>query len=349
MALVFILWAVALTMIMLAMSAMILLIVARVVRDRADARRAGLTGQLQSMLLSVVAGEDIDAPVVAQLRAHPAVVATLLLEIGGVIRGADRDHLFDILQTIGVFAVIRDTATSGHKANRLHCVEAVGLFPSAEAAKVLRDLCRDPDLAIRFAAAGGLVARGDTVSVPAMVSNLLSQGGAPTGRALEVIGRLARQNPQAALRAASRPDLSITALAAILHAVGISGDYGLIDDLALWAIHPEGGVRAAAIEALGLMRHPAAQPMISNALGDPVWQVREAAIRATGLGGLETEVEILAKRLVDPLWSLRFAAARALAQMEGAGLVRIQEAAAQNHDPRMRDLALAIIAERETS
>ncbi len=349
MALVFVLWAIALTMIMLAMSAMILLIVARVARDRADVHRAGLKGQLQTMLLGVVARENIGAPVVAQLRAHPAIVATLLLEIGSVIRGADRDHLFDVLQTNGVFAVIRDAATAGHNASRLHCLEAVALFPSAGAAQVLRDLCHDPDLTIRFAAADGLVGRGDVGSVPAMISNLLSQGVVPTGRALEVIGRLARQNPQAALREASRPDLSITALAAILHAVGAAGDYSLIDDLSTWATHPEGGVRAAAIDALGLMRHPVAQPMISDALDDPIWQVRAAAIRATGLGGLETEVEILAKRLVDPLWSLRFAAARALAQMEGTGLVRIQDVAARNTDPRMRDLARAIIAERETS
>lgn len=349
MVLVFILWAVALTMMMLAMSAMFLLVAARIVRDRADVRRAGLTRDLQSALLQVVAGDTLSAPLVAKLHAHPAIVATLLLEIGGVIRGGDRDRLLQALEVNGVFAIIRDAATSGPDAYRLSCVEAVALFPSDEASLLLRGLWRDPDLAIRFAAVGGLVARGDAVSVPATISNLLSQGGAPSGRALEVIGRLAGQNPQAALQAASHPHLSTTAIAAILHAVGASGDYGLIDDLAIWTSDPDGSVRAAAIDALGLMRHPGAKPMISAALDDPVWQVREAAIRATGLGGFETEVEMLATRLADPLWTLRFAAARALAQMPGTGLVRIREAAGQASDPRMRDLARATLAELELS
>lgn len=349
MTLVFILWALALTMMMLAMSAMLFLVVARVVRDRAYVRRTGLTGHLQSTLLRVVAGGDIGAPVVAQLCAHPALVATLLLEIGGVIRGADRDHLFETLEANGVFAVIRDAATSGRAASRLICVEAIALFPFAESTRVLRALCRDPDPAIRFAAAGGLVARGEVASVSRMISNLLWLDGAPSGQALEVIGRLARQNPQAALRAARRPDLPAPALAAILHAVGASGDYGLIDDLATWAGDPDAGIRAATIEALGLMRHPGARPLISGALDDPIWQVRGAAIRATGLGGFEAEVEPLARRLVDPQWSLRFAAARALGQIEGAGLARLREAASQDDDPRMRDLARAVIAERDTS
>lgn len=349
MALAFTLWAAAWTMVVLATSAMIFLVVARIVRGRADSHRARLKIRLRSSLTRAVAGEEITPLVVAELRRHPVMAATLLLEIGGLIRGADRDQLFGTLEANGVFGALCIIAGRPRHAGQLICVEAVALFPVAEAARVLRALWRDPDPAIRLAAAGGLIARDDVTSVSLMFRDLLSPSEAPSGHALDIIGRLSRLHPTTALREARRPNLPPPVLAAIFQAIGDAGDYGLIDDLAAWADHADSSVRAAAIEALGSMRHPSVQPLVTVALDDQSWQVRSAAIRATGLGGFETGVERLAERLADPQWNLRFAAARALGQMEGAGVARLREAAHQDHDPRVREIARAIIAERETA
>lgn len=338
------LWVIAATMLAAALSVIAYLIVARILRDGRSARQARLAAAVQATFLRTMGGQDLEPEDATLLRSHPDIVATALLQFAALVRGEERDRLFTTLADLGLFAVLRTVATSRSSPHRLIALEALALFPGSEAARVLRTSRRDPDFAIRFAATSGLVARGEVVSIRRLIDNLTSLDDAPSGRVIEIIGRVVRQDPRAALRALEGPEAPTAVRAAILQAVGAAGDYGLIDELKPWAAHAEPDVRSAAIDALGMMRHPATETVIAAALDDLDWTVRRAAIRAVGMGGFTRQIDVLAERMSDPLWSLRFEAARALWNIGGVGVVRLQ-AAAGDDDPKIRDLASATLAE----
>ena len=339
------LWLIAAVLIALAMAAMAYLVIARLIRDRLSVRDERTTASFRTFLIGLVAGSAAAPAELARLAANPGATANVLLEIGNLIRGGDRDRLFATLEHGGVFDALKTHAVTRRARSRLVCIEAIALFPGDAASDALRLASRHDDLAIRIAASEGLVTRGVAVSLDDLIANLSHSNGGVSQRGREVIRRIVRDDPQASVRALDRPDLNLMIKGVLLEALGASGGYELTYDLALWAQHPQAELRAQAVSAVGALRHPAAETIIAGVLADPEPIVRRCAARAIAQCGFKDQVEALLPGLNDPHWSVRLETARALFVVGGAGPERLREAAQTNPDPTVRHLAEATIAE----
>lgn len=339
------LWLVAAVQIALAMTAMVYLVVVRLLRARKAARDESDVRQVRSFVVGLVAGSPADPLVMARLATDLPTTAHVLLEVGDLIRGGDRDRLFAQLDHGGVFAALEARALSARGDARLACVEALALFPGDAANDVLNLLVGDRQLGIRIAAAAGLVTRGGTIVLENLVTGLSHGDQSLSSRGREIIRRIVRDDPRAGVKALDRSDIGATLKGVLLEALGASGNYSLTPVIAPWARHPDAELRSQAVTALGVLRHPQAEKIIAEVLNDPVPLVRRCAARAVGQCRFEGQADALLPGLNDSHWSVRLETARALHLIGAAGMTRLREAAGTNSDPAVRHLAATMIAE----
>jgi HEAT repeat protein len=188
-----------------------------------------------------------------------------------------------------------------------------GLFGLAqEARESLRDLLKEPDRAIRAAAAAALGRVGGADDVPALRELL--------------------KDTDRDVRAAA---------AAALGRVGGAGDVPALRELLK---DPNWDIRAAAAAALGRVGGEAVVPALRELLKDPNHTVSLSAAQALACVGGATDVPALRRLLKDPNRLVRAAAAVSLARVGGADDVPALRELLKDPDPPVRVAALQALA-----
>lgn len=339
------LWYIALGMVAAALCWMAALVVGRFFREAAERRRAIDRAAVNKGLVLLLQGSADAARRLAPYVGRAELMAGVLLDFLSLVRGGDRQRVLDGLRDLGVDEALRRRIRRGSRAGRLLCLEALSAFPGPETEAALQALSSDRDPDLRLAALRGLVDSDGAVDVGRLLDEVTG-GGLPNSPLVsDLIAAAVARDAPAALDAVERTDLSPTARAMLLEALGSAGDYGAIPRLVEAAHAPDAEVRAAAVRALGRLRHPAGGPAFDEALADEDWLVRGAAAEAAGGAGLLTLADRLAGALADEVWWVRFQAAEALAAMGQKGLERLRAAAESGPDVAKRAAALAL-AER---
>jgi hypothetical protein len=303
------------------------LIVMRLVHDRRSAARAASRRQVEAALIAAIQGGASAAAQLAPFAHRARLMAEVLLEFLGIVRGHDQARLLELLRNLRVDAVLRRRLRRGSVAGRLACIEALSVFPGPETLATLEAAASGGRPRLRLAALRSILAVGGDVTVDRLLNDLATGALAPSGMFGELIRELTAADPAAAMAAAERRNLSATALAIVLDALGEAGDYGALPLLVQHAAGDPAPVRVSAVHALGRLRHPAAEPALRTALSDPDSQVRAAASEAAGVARLPGLTPALAGALSDPVWRVRFQAAAALSKLGADGLAALQGAA----------------------
>ncbi|HEX6865953.1 MAG TPA: HEAT repeat domain-containing protein [Caulobacteraceae bacterium] len=319
------------------------LIVARWFRQRADARYAAERLRVDKAIVSLLGGGAAARAELVPNPRKPHAVAEALVEVLGLVRGADRERLLAGLRGLAVDEAIRKGARRGALASRLICIEALTSFPDPKTDALLRDISTSPgDHDCRLAAVRALADMGADLSISRLLDAMIYDGLVASGPVIELLHIMARRWPADLVGALKRLDMTPRVRPLVVEAMGETGDYSVIPNLIEAAEQTDFEVRAAAVRALGKLAHPAAEPALAKAMSDEAWPVRALACHAAGRSGLTSLIDPLGKALDDPVWWVRHRAAGSLLALGPAGRARLTEVAGRDGGIAQATASLAL-------
>ncbi|MFN3538096.1 MAG: HEAT repeat domain-containing protein [Brevundimonas sp.] len=340
------LWWSSLALCLAALGWMMGLIVARLLRERRDGGRGADQQRVRVCFLEIMAG---DAE--AELRLKPysrraRLMAEALLEMLGMVRGAERERLIECLARLGVHDRLRTRLHRGSEAGRVAAAEALSAFADVATVEALRDaLKRSRSRGFRVAVLTALLDMDAAPPLESLLTEITAQGLQDSLLYAPVIRRAAVASPLEALDVFILGRVTVDALAVLADALGASGDYRAIEPLMKAAAAPQLELRIASVRALGLLGHPSAEPAVTRAFSDPAWEVRSAACEAAGRIGLVQATPLLIEALADPAWWVRFRSGEALGAMGDKGVASLRLAVTLDQGVVRRAASLAL-AER---
>lgn len=300
------LWGMAGALIAAALLAMAVLVIGRLRRARRDVRREAAAARLKTFLMQAMAGAPVDG--VGGLTVSPRLLAETLLQISGLVSGAPRRLMADTVAARGGVRLLAQGSASRHRQTRLASIEALGLFRPSEAAIPLRMELHDPDPLVRIASVIALAGLEAPISAGRLLDIVLGCGRAASARVGDALTRLAQRDPGVFTAALERADVDDAMRAAMLTALGQAGQIAAAPVLFRHAVSTSAAVRAAALDSLGVLKHPDAEGFIARGLGDADWQVRAASIRAARSAPFRALAPAVQALRNDPFWLVRFEA-----------------------------------------
>ncbi len=307
------LWMTSLLLMAAALAWMSWLILSRLFRERSQANRAEHRKSVSRAYLQIMGG-DAEGEARLQAYQHQArLLAESLLEVMGLVRGAERERLVAALTRLEVDATLRDRLNRGSRTGRLAAAEALAAFSSQATTAALSSLyMASRDGEVRIAAIRSLIEIDAAPSIEAVVVDLEKRGETESLQHLPVLRRLASADPDAALAVFNSPDRSPTLRAVLAEALAGSGAYSCLPALIDATSDPNAALRLAAVRGIGQLAHPAASAAVEAALHDAAWDVRaEACATAAKLGARQLAPSLTAC-LNDAEWWVRFRATEAL-------------------------------------
>ena len=324
---------------------MLILIALRLVSNRRARRRAQDRKSVHDAMVSVLQGRADPRESLAPYRGRARLMAEALLEFLGIVRGADLKVMVEALRALGVDQVMRRRVGQGSLAGRLACVEALGAFPGPKTQFTLVEATTRGPAQLRLAALRSLRQAGGEVSLGRLLDDLAAGHLEVSGPFADLLSDLVADAPGKAAKALARENLAPPARIMLLEALGACGAYDAIPFLDVHLSASQARVRAAAIKALGHLRHPAALSALRTALEDPDWSVRSAAAEAAETAALPGLLDSLTTGLQDGVWRVRHQCAAALVSLGAPGLERLHAAVAAENELAAPAAALTL-AER---
>ncbi|KQY91319.1 HEAT repeat domain-containing protein [Brevundimonas sp. Root1423] len=339
-------WSVSLALTAAAVLWMIGLIIARIIRERTERRRERDRQLIHRAFLDILAGSGDAVGHLSGVRRRARVMAESLLDVVALVRGAERERLISALQAFGIDEVFSRRLFRGSVAGRMAAAEALSIFPGPGGKQSLRKaLSGAREAELRVGLMGSLIDLGAPPSLEEVLADLSGRRASDSMLYLPLIARLVAGDPLTALQAFGDPNLTGDARIILAESLGASGDYRALAPLCIAARAPDVELRIACIRGLTALGHPAAEPVILDAMSDTAWFVRVAASEAAGRIGLRQAIPELAALLEDEVWWVRFRAGEALAALGDVGRERLAQLAATGGDLSRRTAAI-VLAER---
>lgn len=323
------------------MAALILL---RLGRTGAEARRALERGKIMDALLGLLAGDDTATARLAPFVGRPGLMGDIVMEFRSLVQGDDHERVQRELRRLGLPAALAAHAATGSRAGRLGSLEALAALGGPEAEALLQAALRQEDAEVRLTAFKGLVDAGSTVDLATILDGLAAGTFSRSRLIAEIIRKATARDTLASIAALGRTDLDSFARALLIDGLGASGDYRAIPRLLEAAHDPDFEARAAVARAAGQLMHPGLQPALASLLDDPEWPVRASAAEAVGSAGFTALAAPLVQLLDDSQWWVRFRAGEALRRLGASGAAHLQQAGA-GASPRARHTAELALAE----
>jgi HEAT repeats len=302
---------IALALLCLAMAAATF--VARVLRLRAEARKAVFNQQWEPYFFARMAGENIAPPPLA--RRDRLLFLMLWLRFHGYVKDEASDILNSIAHELGLATFATRMMMSWRISKRMVGLSAVALLATPKAVARLpaiaeKDHSRFAYIAtealLRSDPPRGLIALHHSLSTrdwfPAAMAEMIRPHGAP---ALALV--------EAAVREAD--PLHTRRLVRLLEGLGDAAAMPILRERLPRATEPE--EVAAIMHALGCMGSFADRELVLAHTHDQSWLVRMECARALGRIGLEEDVETLVNLVRDSSWWVRYRATSALYALAG--------------------------------
>ncbi|WP_426042817.1 HEAT repeat domain-containing protein [Brevundimonas sp. TWP2-3-4b1] len=323
---------------------MIGLIVARVLRERGEARRRRDWRMIQQAFLDIMNSSCVAVGRLGGVKRRPRLMAEALLEVIALVRGGgERDRLVSALGAFGIDDIFRRCLSRGSVAGRIASAEVLSIFPSERTRSALRQaLGKARASELRVSLMRSLTQIGAPPALREALADLSGRRGSDSLLYLPLIGQLVADDPMSALRAFGDPRVAGEARVVLAEALGASGNYRMLRPLCVAARAPDVELRIAAIRALAALGHPAAEATILAGLQDRSWIVRAASCEAAGRIGLHAALPWLETQLDDPVWWVRFRAGEALAALGPAGRARLRAMVALGGDLSRRTASMVL-------
>jgi len=335
-------WMTALGMIAMALAWMSQLIVARLINEwRAGGRAADRAAVIQG-LMGVLRGAPDAAEALRPYVGRARLMADALLELQGLIRGDDQERVLAELRDLGLVQTLSARLHRGSRTGRMAVLEALAALGGPEAHAAIRSAISSSSPEVRMAALKAMADSGARPSVGRLIDYVVAGEVEASRLFADLLRQVTAIDVPAALMALRRQDLTPDMRALLVDALGVSGDYGVLESLIQAASHPHEEVRTAAVRGLGRLQHPAGEGAIAGAMRDPTWIVRSAAAEAAGAAGFSRLVAGLDQLLADPEWWVRFRAGEALVAIGADGLSVLRRAAEGERALASRAAALAM-------
>ena len=339
-------WSVSIALAAAALAWMAGLILARVLRERAERRRERDRRLIQQAFLDVMGGAGDAVGRLRGVRHRARLMAEALLEVIALVRGAERERLISALHAFKVDEVFQRRLLRGSVAGRMAAAEALSIFPGEAAGAALREaLARARSAELRVGLMRSLIDLSAPPDLDQVLADLDGRRASDSLLYLPVIGRLVSDDPMGGLRAFGDARVPADARVILAEALGASGDYRVLQPLCLASRAPDVELRISAVRGLAALGHPAAEPTLLSALADEAWMVRSSACEAAGRIGLPAAIPALVEQLEDPVWWVRVRAGEALAALGEAGRARLRGLALSGGDLSRRAASMAL-AER---
>lgn len=240
-----------------------------------------------------------------------AVVSRLLL----LLRGAERDRLIRLAESDGLLLRALRQTRAWRAARRIDAVRVLQQFGGEGALLRLSDvLRRDRHRIVRLNAAFALAGFGRLPPPRQTIDFLGMPGRAPTRLDVAILRAMAPAYPKALKKLLDDP-IPHGRRAAVIDALGWSGDHTLLPALASGSQFGHAEIRCAALRAAAKLGHPGAAPWVLAALGDPVAAVRVQAVNACTALGLRQALPQLAVLATDTELWVRLRANEALTKL----------------------------------
>ena len=313
-------------------------------RERGDTRR------LRSRQALIVALVTPDAEPIRRAASLTVLdgetVAETLLEVLALVRGSDRDRIVETAIDKGAPSVLRKQLAEGQVRTRILAAEALAFFPEAETHRALQSAQYDADARVQVAALKSMVGIGAPLSIDDLLARI-SAGGKRRQSALVGVLRMAvASQPTEAISALSRTNLAALVRIQLIDSLAAAQASDSFDMIAALTDDENIEIRAAAIQALGVLAHPLGAPIIARALEDGDWRIRLKAAEAAGRLGLFEFSEPLCALLSDEIWWVRFRASEALAALGEKGIAALRAVAASGGEDSARRAAALALLER---
>lgn len=310
-------WSAASAMAILSIACMVVLIAARLVRERQDA----LLAQSRLAIARLARPADADPAGIAGHIARLArrdELAPIIQETLATIAPLSRDAFLSRLARLGVPRALRWRLKRAATVGRVRAAEALAAFSPAEAQAALRRSWSDRNPRVRLAAARASI---DLGAPPSFEDTLtLAQGAGPANPAREdcIVRRIGAIFPDEASAALARPNLPPRLRVALAESLSGATAPNVLAALMEVTKAPDPEMRAAAIGVLGASRSPASCEAVIKGLTDPAWPVRVRAANAAGALHLAEARPLLRRLGEDANWWVRLRAADAIRTIDGA-------------------------------
>ena len=237
-----------------------------------------------------------------------------------LVRGADRERLFQIAEHAGLFAPAFDLLSSGVPVRRIEGVRELEQFAGRTCIEGLqRCLSTDTTHDVRLEAAAALARLGELPELPSLIVALDLEH-APLTRMHAAVFRSVAARDCDALLALTFDETRLRVRPMLVEALGWTESFSVLDALAQHGCDTDPEVRCAALRSARRIGHPASSPWIMPCLSDGSEQVRIQAIQACGSLGLVETMPVLRDMAQNPSWWVRTRAAEALLMLDAVKL-----------------------------
>jgi len=257
-----------------------------------------------------------------------AIVETILLDVGGLLKGASRDRIAAACEALGLTADAIAGLTARRWWRRAEAAEKLGMMGSKQAVEPLVAVLKDLSSEVRMRAARALGRIRGRTSIRPLVEALSDPTRWSAIRLAEILIGAGDEAVDELLQAFD--GLPAHARVSALDVLGRIRTPRAGDLLKRSIKDPDADVRARAAHAMGLLADPGFAGALIGALGDEAWAVRAMAAKAIGRLGTQAAIPKLAERMSDREWWVRSNAGDALRALGPAGreaLIRTLDAA----------------------
>jgi len=331
-------------LVLFALSLVLFIFARRIVYKRREAYRAVIKRWIEiDVLESMDSARPDEVPFLrGRYVRYPGLLAEVLLEYWGILKGARRGRLKDIFAATLKERFLADLS-SRRQLKRLKAARAVVVFADPEDVPRIIRLLEDTPL-IRLATLSALTLspipevidavfatfeKDSSLNLQAYFDLMSSFGKSIESRVRDFLGR-------------PLPEEKIAFLAEITGNIPLGSLY---PDLIRLSGYPGVEVRIKIARALGNLSLPL--PEIIQALvrlaGDGAWEVRAQALKS--LGGMKSRdtINVLAAGLFSSHWYCRLNAGYALTHLGREGLERLRGVSQQTKDRYAADMALMVL------
>jgi HEAT repeat protein len=342
-------WLVALALMSFSLATMTALIGARVLHKRQRARRAARRAIVLPELVHHIGGLVPGALNLGGLETDAVLMAEVVRDLAGLVRGQERTGLMTALQVLEVDVALRKLLRRGSTVHRVLAAEALVFFPGEDTYAALQEASRRDAHRVRLSALRSAIELGHAPPIGEMLDSVI--GGTERASLLfsDLLQRAVRTQVGPAIAALRRRDLPQSVRVMLLQALGASGDARVLAPLLQAARAKDAEIRAAGLSALGVLGHPGAAEVVEDALGDEDWQVRLKAIECVRRVGL---IEFFAQVMAcanDEVWWVRYRAGQTLMSLAEKDVDKLksfvaqapESSEAQDIEPAATELAVA--------
>ncbi len=236
-----------------------------------------------------------------------------------LLRGAERDRLIQLAEIDGLMVAVLRKCKAWRAARRIDAIRNLQQFGGDVAVAALRDILRtDRHRIVRLNAAFALASFGRLPPPRETIKLIGMPNRTPTRLDVAMLRAMAPNYADHLVRMLG-DTMPHARRAAIVDALGWSGDHSVMPALVRASMFDDVEIRCAALRAAAKLGHPAAGQWVQAALGDSNANVRIQAVNGCAALRLVDAVPVLRQLRSDPELWVRLRSEEALAQLDPMG------------------------------